>query len=212
MSCIAGLAVDNGVFMAADSMATAGTLSVEEYSPKIDYIIDEFKEPYLVGCVESIRLNQIVKAHLVIEDFDPDPLTHIVKNFVEPLRYCLREFGFSAVDGGREVGGFFLIGYKNKLFSIQGDYQVSEARLGYDAIGCGAPIAIGSLYTSDILRADIGVKRRIELALGATIKYDAYCGGDIVTGVLDEYVRDCRRVRIYRGYDKLVEYIAGDDD
>lgn len=196
MSIIAGLAKNGNVYMASDSAATAGTLTIEERYPKIGCIADQEGEPYLIGCIDSIRLNQIVQAHLVITEYDPDPMMHMIKNFVEPLRSVLKDFGFSTKDqhAGREHGGFLLVGYMGRLYSVQADYQVSESISGYDAVGCASPMAIGSLHTTERLAHypdhewHLG-KSRVVAAVEASIHHDIYCGGKITYGVM-KYVHD----------------------
>ena len=75
------------------------------------------------------------------------------------------------VNSSREEGGTFLVGYKGELFSIQSDFQVAKNINAYDAIGCGADIAKGSLFTT---RADgTALDVKVEVALNATEAHSA---------------------------------------
>ena len=46
-----------------------------------------------------------------------------------------------------ESGGNFLVGYKDKLWQVQGDYSVLSHG-EYDSVGSGETVAIGSLFTT----------------------------------------------------------------
>jgi ATP-dependent protease HslVU (ClpYQ) peptidase subunit len=48
----------------------------------------------------------------------------------------------------QDFGGSFLVGHKDRLFCIHGDFQVAEQTDGYDAVGCGEDIAKGALFAS----------------------------------------------------------------
>lgn len=68
-----------------------------------------------------------------------------------------------------EVGGFFLVGFRGRLFAVESDYQVGEAVVSYQALGCGEQIARGSLFSSSHLDSE----RRVRLALEAAEAHSA---------------------------------------
>jgi len=64
-----------------------------------------------------------------------------------------------------DKGANFIIGAKNKLFEVQGDYSILEPSDGYTSVGCGEDIAMGSLYSTKDLA--IPIKDKIKIALEA---------------------------------------------
>ena len=67
---------------------------------------------------------------------------------MDAVRECLRDGGFIKTSDGVEEGGQFLLGYRGRLFEVDSDFQVGESVDGTAAVGCGAEVALGSLYTS----------------------------------------------------------------
>jgi ATP-dependent protease HslVU (ClpYQ) peptidase subunit len=64
-----------------------------------------------------------------------------------------------------ELGGTFLVGYKDRLFLIEADYQVGEYEEGYQSCGCGQDYALGALDAMEpSLPAEARIKRALEIA------------------------------------------------
>lgn len=66
--------------------------------------------------------------------------------FIDKVRRHFKEGGYIKVDSSRESGGFFLVGYKNRLFEVDSDFQVGESYTPYTSLGCGADYALGVIY------------------------------------------------------------------
>ena len=94
-----------------------------------------------------------------------DLFEYMVIYFVEAVRGFLGKGGYAKKVDEQESGGTFLIGVKDRLFSIQSDFQVEESASGYLACGSGEDFALGSLHTTKTLALDS--KKRIEYALSA---------------------------------------------
>jgi len=147
MTCIVGL-VDNGkVYMGADSAGTNGWL---HQTIRLDAKM--FKvEDFLIGGCGSFRMLQLLHYKLRPPKRYPDAdiMKFMVADFVESVRTCLREGGFTHIkENNEEIDGSFLVGYQGRLFEIECDLQVGESVDGYNGIGSGGMIALGSLYTS----------------------------------------------------------------
>lgn len=147
MTCIVGL-VDNGnVWMGADSAGTNGWLDQTIRQDLKLFRNDDF----LIGGCGSFRLLQLLhyKLHPPKRHPDTDVMKYMVTEFVEAVRTCLKEGGFTRVkDNNEEIDGSFLVGYDGRLFEIECDLQVGESMDGYNGIGSGGRIALGSLYVS----------------------------------------------------------------
>ena len=177
MSCIIAIATDRGIFMGADSASTAvgdqrGMSQITTRNKKA------FKRgSILVGAVGSVRLLNILANLLKWNDIlqvanvEKDTET-IIQGIVEGIREAAKDRGFTKKDNDQEtIFGQVLLAYRARLFEVQADLGVLEPSAGYDAIGSGTDVAMGSLHTTD--GADIPPKDRILAALQATAEFTA---------------------------------------
>lgn len=163
MTCIVGV-VDtkrDAVVMGADSAGVGNYDITIRKDPKIFY-----NDEFLIGCTSSFRMIQLLRF-----SFTPPPLgkkevyEYMCTDFVNAVRDCFEDGGFKQkFKTGDEKGGVFLVGYKNRLFQIQEDFQVGEALIGIDACGCGAEYALGAMYVNDKATPQNRVKAALEAA------------------------------------------------
>jgi len=145
LTCIAGL-IDNGtIYMGADSASVAGYEIQRRADSKV-FINGDF----IIGFTSSFRMGQLLRysfAPPAIKE-KQDVFAYMVTDFVDAVRTCLKQGGYAKVENGEDTGGTFLVGYKGRLFCIESDFQVAEARAPYNACGCGQGYALGSLYST----------------------------------------------------------------
>jgi hypothetical protein len=171
MTCIAGLVHKGQVWIGGDS---AGVCS-ETYSLQVRADKKVFQNgPFLMGFTSSFRMGQLL-AHAFCPPNPPpakdeDLFKWMVVDFVNALRECLKAGGFAEKKDEAEKAGTFLVGYGSRLFQIADDYQVGESTFGFDACGCGADLALGSLYSSQQM---IDPKKRLHMALSAAEHFSA---------------------------------------
>ncbi len=183
--------------MAADTVATLDSLIIPERSPKILRIYDGNKDEYMIGCVGSTRVSQIIKYHMVIDPrmeiggpcaspYHTDTMGHMVRTFIPALRAAFAKAGYANSSA-------ILVGAAGRLFSVMDDCQVSESSCGYDAIGSINAIAIvlGSLYTTTYnnLMCPVLPHNRVRYALNAVVTHEMNCGGHVIVKE-HEYVHD----------------------
>lgn len=93
--------------------------------------------------------------------------------FIDAVRKCLKNGGYTTVECENERIGVFLVGYNKKLYSIDSDLQVGESYENFDSVGCGANYAKGALdillksslnYTPEVI---------IRKALETVVKFSA---------------------------------------
>ncbi len=74
----------------------------------------------------------------------------MVVDFVDSLRATLKERGWARNTqvNNQEEGGHFLVGFAGRLLHVEADFQVGEARDGFDAVGCGSEAARGALFAT----------------------------------------------------------------
>ena len=165
MTCIVGLLYKKCVYLGGDSAGVSGLDLTVRADQKV------FKNKgFIFGFTSSFRMGQLLRYKLEIP---PPPVSqtseavyrYMVTEFIDSVRTCLKDGGCAKNDkSGGEIGGVFLVGYQNRLFSIDSDYQVGIPSAGYDAVGCGDAYALGSLFSS---QKEKNAQKRIKLALEA---------------------------------------------
>ncbi len=162
MTCIAGVAHKGKVYIGGDSAAVDG------YGLTVRRDVKVFRNgPFVIGFTSSFRMGQVL-AHA----FKPPPVPkkradlerYMVVDFVDALRAALKEKGWATVQNGREEGGCFLVGVAGRLFRIDNDFQVGEARDGVDAVGCGFAVAQGALHVTRHLKPEARVRAALKAA------------------------------------------------
>ena len=94
---------------------------------------------FVIGFTTSYRMGQLLQFNLEIPCHHDEVslFAYMVTVFIDAVRECLKTGGYAEKAKEVEKAGTFLVGYKGHLFRIEGDYQVAESALSYDAIGCG---------------------------------------------------------------------------
>jgi len=164
MTCIVGLEHDGTVTIGGDAAAIEDMRITVRTDPKV-FTVDE----YLIGFEDSFRMGQLLRFRLrVPAQKCDDDFEHMATAFVDAVRKCFTQGGFSKIDDGEESGGSFLVGYRGRLYAIDSDFHVGHAACGYEAIGCGAELALGSI-ASTTGRPDT----RVRFALAVAARHSA---------------------------------------
>lgn len=166
VTCIVGIAFDGVVYMGGDSAATAG--------PSLSVRADRkvfLNGAFLIGFTSSFRMGQLLQYVFSppVHHAEVDVFRYMVAEFIPSVRKCLSDGGYSKQDNGRDSGGAFLVGYHGRLFQVESDFQVGEAICGFDAVGCGCDLALGSLYST--AGANVLPYSRIDTALAAAAAF-----------------------------------------
>lgn len=166
MTCIAAVAEGGNVWMGADSAGVAGLSLAVRRDPKI-YRVGEF----LFGFTSSFRMGQLLgyKFSPPLHHSKWDAERYMTTVFIDALRDTLKAGGYARMHDGAEEAGEFLVGYQGRIFRVCSDYQVGENLEPFDAVGCGAELALGALHaTKDRPPAD-----RVTAALEAAEAFSA---------------------------------------
>jgi ATP-dependent protease HslVU (ClpYQ) peptidase subunit len=177
MTCIVALRDAGIVHMGADSAGVAGYSIHSRVDPKI-YMVG----PFMFGFTSSFRMGQLLGHAFVPPDRDP---RHSIEKFmsttfIDAVRTCLKNGGYAAKENEVESGGNFLVAYAGRIFNVASDYQVGESHQPFDAVGCGADIALGSLHTSERCDRKQTAKDRIRFALMAAETFSCGVRGPFV--------------------------------
>ena len=161
MTCALGLAVDGKVYIGADSASVDGWETRQTALPKVFR-----RDGFLIAYTTSFRMGQLLQHHVAIplQAEDCDDMSYMVCTFIESVRGCLKDCGFSEVDNNQESGGSFLVGYRGRLYSVAPDFQVNEMAAGVDAIGCGRQYALGAIRVLRHLPPEERIARALDVA------------------------------------------------
>lgn len=167
MTCIVGVVEKHRVYLGADSAGVGGYSSLTIRKDKKVFRNDDF----VIAGTSSFRMIQLLRYAFVTPVYgcDANIDKFMATTFVDAIRECFKEGGFAQKSAEKESGGSFLVGFQGRLFEIWDDYQVAEAASGYGALGCGAEVALGSLFATPDMQAE----KRIELALKASESHNA---------------------------------------
>lgn len=177
MTCIVGLVDKKSVWMGVDSIGSTSYTRMAREDMKL------FKYPNIDGVMiaysTSFRMGQIL---MYGEDFLDELSVHkgevnhkyMVTKFIPKVQKAFDDGGTETQKEGIKTGGSFLVAVKDKLFSIENDYQVGVNSIGFAADGCGEEIALGSLFST--IKMEISPKDRVLLALRAASEFSPFVG------------------------------------
>jgi ATP-dependent protease HslVU (ClpYQ) peptidase subunit len=151
MTCIVGIQDEKGVTIGGDSVGIAGTEATMRSDEKVFRLYHS--NDFLLGCCGSFRFGQLLRYNLKPPKFDAgNPLVNVhcylATDFVDAMRCCLQEGGFTTYESGAELGGFLLLGFAGGLYTIENDFQVGIPSRGYAATGDGRAPALGALFAT----------------------------------------------------------------
>jgi ATP-dependent protease HslVU (ClpYQ) peptidase subunit len=172
MTCIIAISENNKIYMGGDGAASNeyGHLRITN-EPKVF-----MKGPFIIGYTTSFRMGQILQYKLKIpkQNKNKEDFEFMATDFIDSVIACFEKNKFGTTPPGHETfpgGGCFIVGYKGKIYSIESNYQVNSFEDNFTAVGSGAELALGSLYTTKDMQ--LQPTRRIVLALEAATRYNA---------------------------------------
>lgn len=166
MTCIVALVEDSIVYVGGDSAGASGWDIATRADEKIFRNGDA-----LWGYTSSFRMGQLLRYSFT---FPPHPEDvslgrFMCTTFINAVRDCLKAGGYARKTSEQEEGGIFIVGYRRRIFRVDSDYQVAEMVHNFDAVGCGAPIALGALYATR--QVSLSPRQRVHDALEAAAEF-----------------------------------------
>lgn len=143
MTCIVGIAQGGRVILGADSAGVGG------YDRTIRRDRKVFKNGELIfGFTSSFRMGQLLEFNLTPPPINEgqEAYNYAVKSLIPAIRDTLRQGGYMKTTNGQEEGGVFLVGFRGRLFRIDGDFQVGESVADVESVGCGEAYALGAMH------------------------------------------------------------------
>ena len=168
MTCIVGWVEDDNVWIGGDSAGVAG------YSLQLRADEKVFKKgEFVFGFTSSFRMGQLIRYQLVIpkpeEGQDQDD--YLYTKFLDAIIKCFKDNQYARVVSETVNGGCFLFGYRGGLYRVEGDFQIGKAYSCFDAVGCGADLALGCLY--GMKSSELTPIMKIKTALKAAQEFSA---------------------------------------
>lgn len=161
-TCIVGLIDEEGnIWMGGDSAGVSSKLDVRLRKDSKVFI----KNNMIFGYTSSFRMGQLLRYKLKIpKQKVKDDYEYMCTDFIDSVRKCLKDNGYSIIDKNQESIGTFLVGYKSRLYQIYDDLQVGEVYDYFDACGCGEKYAVGVLRIGNRETPEITLMRALETA------------------------------------------------
>lgn len=164
MTCIVGIQNKGRVYLGGDSAATSPDGSQTIIADKKVFVnggvaIGICGSPKVIDPLRMIRFAKI--------KFRQDERNYLVEEVLPKIKDALKKSGcvIEHPEHGEIFQGALLIGVRGSLYRIESNFQIITDSHGFDAIGSGADIALGSLHSTKGIRDS---KTRIKSALEAS--------------------------------------------
>ena len=163
-------------------MAVAGTSK----SVRLDVKVFRVGE-YVLGFTSSFRMGQILQYQTDLVSPMPEEGKDLHRFAVTQLVPRLRAaFHSNGMMGKNEIGqdcvGQFLIGYKDQLWCVESDFQVSVPADPFYCIGSGAQFAAGAMevlttapasHPEDVIKGAIAVAEKFSCGVGGPVTVES---------------------------------------
>ena len=171
MTCIIGYIDKDRMYLGGDSAAVTPDFNYYILNKEDEKIFR--KGNILFGITGSGRMGQIIRHSFKIPRH-PRKLSdteYICSIFIDALRNCFKESGYSRIRDNEEAGGCFLMLYRGTIYKVWEDFQVGIYTSVFETFGAGGDFAKGAL---EILKdMEILVIDKIDRALQVSAKYNA---------------------------------------
>ncbi len=172
MTCIVGYVEKGNVWIGGDSAGVGGYSIHARADEKVFK-----KEEMIFGFTSSFRMGQVIRYCLQIpeQSSKKDAFTFLCSDFIDALIKCFKDKAFVQIKDSVASGGTFLLGYKENLYTIYGDFQVAKVLDSYAAVGCGFDLALGAMHTLNHKNCPgtLTPEKKITLALEAATHFSA---------------------------------------
>ena len=150
MTCIvAAVEKDGTIYMGGDTAGVTYSYGmISQVEPKVFQ-----RGEYVMGYTSSFRMGQILEHKFnppsIPKHLETSLTCFMVNNFVDALRACFKEAGWSQIKDNREQGGTFLVGCRGNVFIIEEEFNVLRMTGDISAVGCGGDFALGALHATE---------------------------------------------------------------
>jgi ATP-dependent protease HslVU (ClpYQ) peptidase subunit len=142
VTCIVAVKTTDGVLLGGDSLGSNGYSGTPYQAPKVFRL----SRQVAAGFTSSFRMGQLIQHHVTPPTLHGNERTWAIAELIPVIRETFKSHGYAHVHNNEECGGVFLLGIRDRLFLVQGDYSVLETQHPYDAIGSGESYAMGAMH------------------------------------------------------------------
>ena len=149
MTCIVAFKGPKSITLAGDSAGVQGYDVTIRLDPKVFTV-----GPFSMGFTSSFRMGQILMDIVIPKQKKGvDDHKFMRTTFVDTIRQKFDKCGFggkeasSDNDGGGDVGGVFIVIYKQQIYTIDSDFQVAMSSEPFESVGCGSSFAKGVMWS-----------------------------------------------------------------
>jgi len=148
MTCIVAIndTKNNIIYMGSDSCGSNGFTYTTQHQEKVFPVNDKF----LIGSAGSCRGHDILQCSIEPdEQKENESIEKYMKTtFIDHIRYKFKFKGHTNIDNNNEYNeNNFLVGYKNTLYKIQGNFALLPCAPWGVSIGSGTYAANAVLWT-----------------------------------------------------------------
>jgi len=190
LTCIVGLIHEGVTYIGGDSLGSNSYSKTVRNDKKVFKL--KGSDNAVIGYTSSFRMGQLLMyaPNLIDSRDNKDNLInheYLVTKFIPSVISIFDAGSYSKLNNSQKSGGEFLLGYKDKLYKIESDFQVGEPFLNYDACGSGEEFALGSLHSTN--GTDLSPIQRVEKALRAASEFSTGVSAPYyILNTLDETV------------------------
>lgn len=168
MTCIVAIAHEGKVYMGGDSAAVeeeTNSISIRK-EPKV-FIRGE----YIIGYAGSFRMGKMLEHTFKYPEIpaQADIDKFLNTTFISQLRECVERNKLD-LENDKDSADI-LLGTRGRLFEFNMDFHFGEDRHNFCAIGSGANVALGSLYSTSRFKDQF---KRCRMALEASQEFNAW--------------------------------------
>jgi ATP-dependent protease HslVU (ClpYQ) peptidase subunit len=146
MTCISAVRNQDRITMGGDTCATEDDVWTSINNPKV-FRIDRF----LFGCAGSFRMMDLLHHSLSLpKQKGVSDDTYIRTAFIDSVIRCFKNGDYLDRNNDINIGGTFLVGFRNQIYEVQDDLSVLNCQGWGAAIGSGKSAALGSLFTTTL--------------------------------------------------------------
>jgi len=163
MTCIAAYVdKEKNIWMGGDSIAYGNYKYNLISQPKVF-----LTHNMIIGYTSSFRMGQILQYDFDIPKHSPE-LTdnrYMVSVFIDKIIERFEKKKYSKISDNQASGGVFLIGYNQKLYRVDADFQVTEMLANYNSVGCGENFSNAAFWTMEKRKMRIEPRDKVYYAL-----------------------------------------------
>jgi len=165
MTCVVAI-VDktNNIHIGSDSLASDSHTQTVMTDSKI-FMLGEM----IIGFAGSFRSAQLLRHAMALpgREESQEDMEYLVTSFLQSVRIAFMDGGILRTqEGVEEFDGEFIIGYRGKVYHLQGDFSLLHSIDDFMAIGEGGEAAGAVLYATKNMK-NLKPTDRLTLALDA---------------------------------------------